>query len=270
MALVIGGKLVEVPGLVVRSWHDNPLYRLRMGQDGRPSKGRRVIGIVIHTTKGIPGGKDRRPQFVKPGRGPDGGADACARWWSTSPDSAGAHLVVDRDRDVACLADLLDEITFHAGHPNNDYTIGIEVYQDADAGIWAASIEATVVLVSFLCEYLDLPKQIAWPYQGGPFTRLDKPGGIDYRGVYGHRDCDRHRGLGDPGDLILQALLDAKFDGFDVNEREDIAAWEERQRQINAAGATPQLVVDGFPGPATYRAMRQTGLLFGGCVRRAA
>jgi hypothetical protein len=261
--LVVRGREIQVPGITVVNWHDVPRYRLRIGvnhPDGRPAPGRRVLGSVIHTTKGIPGGKDHRPQFVKPGAGPAGGDDACARWWSTDPNPGGAHLVVDRDGTIACLADLADEVAFHAGHPNNDYTVGWEVYQDQDAGIWQASIDSLVIAAPFVLDLFSLPHQLHLPYLGGPVPRLDRPGGVDYRGAYGHRDCDRHRGQGDPGDIIIRALIDqAGFEAFDVSQNEDLECWKERQRRLNAVGCTPPLTVDGIPGPKTMRAWRDLG-----------
>jgi len=268
MGLIVRGKVVEVPGLVVKSWHDVPLYRLRIGvnhPDGYYCGPRTVRGICHHTTKGIPGGTDHRPQIIKPGAGPDGGADACARWWSMSDAAAGAHIVNDRDPDCACLADLVYEVAYHAGSPNNEYTVGIEHYQDQDAGIWQQTIDNAVILACALSDLLDIPRQVQWPYTGHSVARLDKPGGADYRGHYGHRDCSNHRGPGDPGDFILQALIDAGFDAFNVDKDEDLVAWRDRQAQLNAAGSYPVLTVDGIPGPATYVAMRQTGMFFGGC-----
>lgn len=266
---IVRGKEVAYPGLVVKNWHDVPTYRLRIGvsaPDGYYCGPRTVKGVVHHTTKGIPGGTDQRPQIIKPGVGPNGGADACARWWSTSPAAAGAAIVNDRDRDCACLADLLSEVTYHAGSPNNGYTVGVEHYQDQDAGIWQSTIDDAVLIACAMSDIFDLPRQLHWPYLGHPVARLDKPGGADYRGHYGHRDCSSHRGFGDPGDFILQALINAGFEPFNVEKDEDLKAWRNRQAQLNAAGASPKLLVDGIPGPATYRAMRQTGLLFGGCI----
>ena len=134
------------------------------------------------------------------------------------------------------------------------------MYQDADGGIWQASIDSWVILAAFLCDYHNLPRQVTLPYHGGPCVRLDKPGGIDYRGVYGHRDCDHHRGFGDPGDILLQALVDhADFEAVDVNENEDLDRWRERQRRLNALGWEPPLDVDGIPGPKTMAAWRARG-----------
>ena len=268
MGLVIRGRVIEVPGLVVKSWHDVPAYRLRIGAshpDGYRCGDRTVRGIEWHTTKGIPGGTDTRSQHIKTGVGPDGGADACARWWSTSPAAAGASLVVDRDDDCACLCDVVHEVSYHGGSPNNEFAAGVEVYQEQDAGIWQSSINNAVRLACALSDLLDLPRQVHWPYLGHSVPRLDKAGGADYRGHYGHRDGSNHRGRGDPGDYLIEAFINAGFEPFNVDKGEDLAAWRNRQAQLNAAGASPLLLVDGVPGPATYRAMRQTGLLFGGC-----
>jgi len=268
MGLIIRGQVVEVPGLVSRSWKDDARLRLRIGKagDGYHCGERRPRCIVLHTTKGIPGGKDLRLQHIKPGVGPAGGADACARWWSTSPKPAGAHLVVDRDGTVACLADLVLEVAYHAEHMNPP-SIGIECYQDADAGIWGATIEAAAVLVRALCDLLEVPRQVPAAYHGGPLRRLAAGGGPGCYGVFGHRDCSANRGAGDPGDFIMDALANHDrdgFDRFDFDAGEDLEAWRERQEQLNRAGATPAIAVDGMPGAKTYYAMRQTGLFFGG------
>jgi hypothetical protein len=269
MGLVIRGKVVEVAGLTVKSWLDDPALRLRIGvghPDGYHCGERTVRGVCHHTTKGIPGGTDKRPQIVKPGPGPGGKVLDVARFWSTSDTAAGAQLVNDRDGiHVGCLADLVYEIAYHCGSPNNEYSVGIEHYQDQDAGIWGATITSGVTLACALSDVLDIPRQVHWPYLGHSVPRLDKYGGSDYRGHYGHRDASNHRGAGDPGDFLIQALIIAGFDAFNVDKGEDLAVWRNRQAQLNAAGADPQLTVDGVPGKMTYYAMRQTGLLFGGC-----
>lgn len=267
MGYIISGKVVESPsGLTVRSWLDDARLRLRIGvqhSDGYRGGPRTVRGICHHTTKGIPGGTDHRPQFIDKGPGPAKVLDV-ARFWSTSDAAAGAHIVND-GLAIGCLADLVTEVAYHCGSPNNQYSAGVEHYQDQDAGIHETTIAQAVKVSCDLSDLLDLPRQVAWPYLGHSIPRLDMVGGADYRGHYGHRDASNHRGPGDPGDFIIQALIDAGFEPFNVDKGEDLAAWRNRQARLNAAGATPRLTVDGIPGPATYRAMRQTGLLFGGC-----
>src|SRR5262245_30881382 len=143
--LIIDGAEVEVPGLAVSNWNDNPRFRLRIGQpnganDGRKRKTRWVRQIILHTTKGIPGGKDHRPQKVLPGVGPVGTqAEGVARWWSVSELCSGAHLVCDFDGSWLCLADLAAECAYHATTVN-DVSIGIEICQGGDAEIYEGQL----------------------------------------------------------------------------------------------------------------------------------
>jgi hypothetical protein len=114
--LVIDGKVEEIPGIRVLSWYDDPVLRLKMGEDMRQRYTRWIRGICLHTTKGIPGGKDLRPQKVLPGLGSHNSqGEKVAKFWATDGRQAGAHLVVDFDGEVSCCADLLTEAAYHAG-----------------------------------------------------------------------------------------------------------------------------------------------------------
>ena len=115
------------------------------------------------------------------------------------------------------------------------------------------------ILVGWLCDRFVLPRQVHAPYIRGPVPRL-RAGGRDYRGAWGHRDVTSHRGQGDPGDFIAQVLIDSGFEHYDVSEGEDLVAWKERQRRLNAAGCDPPLTVDGIPGVKTMQAWRALGL----------
>lgn len=210
MSLVISGRRVDVQGLRILSWHDDPQLRLRMGQDGRlRTVGARIRQIVLHTTKGIPGGQDQRPQLILPGRGEGGQGPRVARFWSTSPVQAGAHLVVDHDGVICCLADLQDEAAFHAGTANGN-SIGIEMYQGSRAELYTQQLDQVVVLVRYLCAHFGLPTQMPGPYKGHP--RL---GVRAFCGVIGHRDVSENRGAGDPGDEIFRRLGAAGFEAVD-------------------------------------------------------
>jgi hypothetical protein len=60
MGLVIDGADESVPGLSVVSWRQQGgPPRLKDGEDCRGRFTRWVRGIVLHTTKGIPGGTDQ-------------------------------------------------------------------------------------------------------------------------------------------------------------------------------------------------------------------
>src|ERR1043165_69108 len=95
--LIIGGKEVDVPGVAIRNFKDDPKLALRVGRSDGPNDGRTrtapVTLVVLHTTKGIPGGTDKREQVILPGLGPDTKAeDRTATYWSTDPTQSGAHI----------------------------------------------------------------------------------------------------------------------------------------------------------------------------------
>lgn len=263
--MVVKGAVETVPGLTVRSWKDDSRLRLRMGEDGSLRPATWLRGIVLHTTEGIPGGADKRPQLIKPGVGPQ--TDIAARtntWWSTNGTSAGAHLIVDFDGSIACLADLELEMAYHATSVN-PRTIGIEIAQSKkDAGLYAGQIDAVVALVDWLTARFGIQRQVHGPYTG-PIDRMAQ-GGRDVVGVYGHRDQTHSRGVGDPGDAVFEALSRASYERFDFGKREDLDAWMTRQRDLFANDAG---LVDGVAGPATVAALRDRGYPDGLWVRRA-
>lgn len=251
MAIIIDGKPEEPAGLTTRSWLDDPQLRLRR-EDYRPRATRWVRNIVLHTTKGVPGGQDLRPQVIKPGFGPhvDAG-DRAARLWSTDGRGAGAHLVVDHDGAISCLADLQTEAAYHAGSCNT-VSIGIEIYQGADAELYAEQLDVVVRLVDWLTRRFGIQRQTPTPYMDKPRTRLEL-GATDFVGVFGHRDCSANRGAGDPGDEVFRLLAAAGYEAFDVDIARDKIAWKARQRD---AGIVP---VDGVPGPGTRDELARRG-----------
>lgn len=205
--LVIDGADVLVPGLTVVSWRDDPSLRLKMGQDGRKRRpGEHVRRVVLHTTRGVPGGHDQRPQVIHPGVGPAGSAaEANARYWSRAPSCAGAHLVVDYDGSVVCTADLAAEVSYHAGATNGD-SIGIEIVQGADAGLYEGQLAAVVVLCGFLADRFGLARTAQYPYRGA---------GDAVAAFLGHRDVSDSRGRGDPGDAVMERLIAAGWAPID-------------------------------------------------------
>jgi hypothetical protein len=259
--LVIDGVQVPVPELDVKNWHDDPRLRLRIGEkgqhnDGRARRTRWIRSIVLHTTKGIPGGRDRRPQKILPGVGPTGSrAEAVASYWSTSDLASGAHLVCDFDGSWVCLADLATECAYHAT-TMNDVSIGIEIYQGADAEVYDGQLDSVVAMVDFLTARFGIQRQVPDKYRG-PIPRLVE-GGADCVGVFGHRDQTHRRGEGDPGDAVMAKLVAAGYERFDFSGGEDLGAWKERQRAITAArGAT--VTIDGVPGPRTIQSLEAAG-----------
>lgn len=250
---MVDGQLEQPPGLTCISWLDNPELRLKLGSDAARRRPNTLVhGIVLHTTKGIPGGPDLRPQEIRAGRGPHVDAGLrCARFWSGSDKMAGAHLVVDFDGVVACCADLRTEAAFHAGAVNQ-LTIGVEIYQGSSAELYSDQLDAVVVLVDWLTRRFQIQRQIPDRYRGDPLKRIVDSMGAGFWGVYGHRDCDASRGSGDPGSAIFRRLGAAGYEDFDIDAREDVDVWKGRQQRFG-------LVADGMPGPKTAAALLVAG-----------
>jgi len=253
--LIIGGKSVEVPGLKIVNFLDDK--RLRRGpEDGKKDKGRWVKQVIIHTTKGIPGGKIKTPQHVKVGSAALDKDFNTAAYWRNDPKRSGAHLVIDADGSVGCIADLADEVMYHAGQSGiNNSSIGIELYQLQDGGIYEATLLACIRLCNALSEIFGIQRQIHVPYSKKAIKRLNT-GGKDCVGFFGHRDVSNNRGFGDPGDIIMDMLGAAGYERYNFEKGEDLVVWKNRQTMI---GATP----DGIPGPNTVRALEAGGFPHG-------
>ncbi|HWU86527.1 MAG TPA: N-acetylmuramoyl-L-alanine amidase, partial [Kofleriaceae bacterium] len=220
--------------------------------------------IIVHTTWG------GWPHVIVPGAGPRGGAKITADYWHTSPDgkrqSGGAHLVVDEDGSIACLADVVRVEAYHATW-SNPWSVGIEMFQWPSGRIREATLDATVALVRALCEQLAIPFQIpARAYPGAPIVRMSR-GGADMAGVFGHRDNTAERGRGDPGDEIWRRLELAGAEPLDFDAHEDLVVWRRRQHRLNElavqCGLIERVAADGLAGPATLSALRRHGFSSG-------
>lgn len=276
--LVMGGSRVFIPGVTVRNWFDDPSLRLRMPGTGHPADGtkRRGVprGIVLHSTHGTPGGHDQRPQRLRSGIGPAStAAEANAHYWSRSDGQAGAHIAIDFDGDVICLADLVAECAFHAGGPNdttNHHTIGIEIVQglhgSADhkpftaedyAYFYRDQLAVAVRVVDVIRQHpaLRIQPMIQSPYHGSAHPVRRFAVDTDWSGVIMHRDQTSGRGAGDAGDVVLETFLAAGYEGVDYAARGDVDLWKPRQAALNLLGA--QLTVDGDPGGHTAAAIEK-------------
>jgi hypothetical protein len=114
--LIIDGQKVLVPGIDVTNYLDDPRLCLDSSDTRQRSVSERswIHLVVMHTTGGIPGGKDLRPQVILPGFGPSsGGASESATrgsggdrvvvsWTNDKDRPGGAHLVVDFDGTAYC------------------------------------------------------------------------------------------------------------------------------------------------------------------------
>lgn len=273
MSLLIDGKLVPVPGVTVipPASHGGPSWAALGPRDCRPRKTTWTRALVAHTTKGAP------RQYVKPGGGPGNRERNVAEFWRDDPAYSGAHIVIGSDGTVACLADLARVCAYHAT-VSNDWSVGIELYQEADGGVHEAVFAAAVPVMLAICEALAIPFQfVADAYRGHPFARLLN-GGPDVVGIYGHRANSENRGWGDPGDEIFLRLAAAGCEPVTINDRRDLDLGKQRQAALNAADAKAgrtfrPLVVDGVVGPASIAVARRQGYKRWrdvGCAERAA
>lgn len=259
MAIVIDGQKEEIPGITSVSFVDDPTLAIG-DKDCRPRRGEWIRGIVLHTTKGIPGGTDRRPQRILPGLGSSVDAGhRSANCWASDGRAASAHLIVDFDGTVSCCADLERTIAYHAG-PVNKGTIGVEIYQGSNAELYSGQLDVVVLLVDWLTRRFGIQRQMPAGYLG-PVERLEL-GADNFVGVFGHRDASGNRGRGDPGDEIFTRLRAAGYEAWDIDSQRDITAWKGRQAEL---GLSP---VDGIPGPKTVMALAAAGHPSGQWVRR--
>lgn len=209
MSLVFGGQIVVVPGLRTVSFLDDPTVRLKRGANFRQRKaGESPTIVVVHSTKGWPTHDHPAPQQVheRAAEERDLGARAVIAYWRSGKRIAGAHAVLDADGVAYCAADLETEAAYHASE-HNGRSVGIEVVQGRDAAFFRAQVDALPVLVGAVCDRLGIPRKVAHPYRGGP-RDASTPG------VYGHRDLTDNRGFGDPGDLLMEALVSAGWAAF--------------------------------------------------------
>lgn len=264
--LIIAGRQVPVGGLAILNANDRPWCRLHP-DDYTMRRTTWVRGIVPHTTGG------NWPQAVRPGAGARGHAQQIAEMWSGADRGngervhSGAHIVVDYEGTVACLADLQYHAAYHATSVN-DHTIGIEMCTMPDGSIYQATLDATAHLVvgeGGLCELMGIPPQVhIAPYRGDPLPRL-VAGGRNAVGIYGHRDQSDQRGRGDPGDAIYELLVENGAEGLDYAAEQDLQVGRARQAALNALAARRgetwrPLVVDGLVGPASLSRARQLGM----------
>jgi hypothetical protein len=260
--VMIDGKAVEIAKMDVQNFVDNPKLKLA-ADDVRPRTAKEqewIHLIVVHTTGGIPGGKDLRPQVIKPGFGPSsgGGERVVGTWTHDSERHGGAHLIVDFDGRVYCCADLVTEAAYHATRANG-CSVGIEVVQGKDAVLYQSQINMTARLVLWLCANMPTPIQAQIPthYKYKPIARFVESQALavplkDVVGVVGHRDLTADRGEGDPGNAIMDALASAGCERLDFEAGEDLAVWKKRQADLGIADP------DGVPGHETVKALRAT------------
>jgi hypothetical protein len=251
---VLGGQPELAERLWVQNFLDNPKLHLAPDdQRARSESERRWIrAIVLHTTGGIPGGKNLTEQVIHPGFGPSSraGERIVGDWTHDHARPGGAHLIIDFDGRVYCCADLLATAAYHAETANGS-SVGIEIAQGKDASLYDGQLDVAVAVVDWLTERLGIQRQFHGPYQGGAVGRLT--GILIDTGVFGHRDLTNKRGKGDPGDAVFAKLQAAGYECFDFSHGEDLDSWRHRQFDMG------MLHVDGIPGPGTRAALFKAG-----------
>lgn len=268
--LLIGGAYVPIDGLHIMSPHPSaPAWVGLSSRDYHLRPTRWVRQIMLHTTKG------KWPQHVKPGKGSGGRDKVVADFWRGDPEHSAAQIVIDNDGTIVCLCDLMTIAAYHAT-TTNDWSIGIELYQEADGGIHAAVFDALVRLVRALCRIFRIPYQIAMRRYNGTIIPRMIHGGPDMVGIFGHHDCawdfeknTSTRGRGDPGDIAKLRLVDDGAEAFDFGSYGEIAAWKQRQRWLNM-NRGERLVIDGIAGPGTMSALERHGFEHGRDIPLAA
>ena len=257
--LVISGRQVPVPGLESSNFLIDPdLGFLR--KDYRLRKTDWVRSICIHTRMGInpqthdPDTKDNRNwdhQGVKRANKDD----RVASW----------HISIDADGSYVCHIDLAKFAAYHCGQLN-DVSIGIEMYQSSTGNITPATLEACVKIVDVITREFKIQRQFISeqdiqrrmangrkPTRKASASRrlaFMKGGkkGLDFVGVFGHRNATRNRGKGDPGDMIFNMLYEVGYERFDMSTDEDLEVWKVRQERLLMLPP-----FDGVPGPGTVR-----------------
>jgi len=267
--LLIDDALVPVPGLtiVAPASHGGPAWATLRPGDCRPRSSRWIRQLINHSTSGD------WPQLVREGAGNRGLAARIANLWGADPTHSGAHLVIDTDGTVVCLADLVRTETYHA-EGSNPWSVGIEMCV-TNGAIYRATLAAAVTLDLALCGLLGIPAQIhSAAYRGEPLRRMEvvneagrhNSGGPDVVGIFGHRDNTSRRGRGDPGNELYAMLVAAGCEAFDFDRDEDRIASKWRQAALNARDlatrfAGPRLTIDGLCGPASIAAMKRQGFV---------
>jgi hypothetical protein len=255
--MIVIGRSIDIPGVRTVSWHEPGGLALPPGC-GRPRGQSWVRLFVLHATVGD------APQTVRSGAGPSGMAARTVEAWASEGRHAGAHLIVDGDGTVYCLADLAATATYHATSVN-EISIGIEVCQSHSLEIWQAELDALILALDRLTLELGVPRQYQWPYRGHPVPRLAS-GGRDCVGIIGHRDQTEQRGKGDPGDAVYAAMHAAGYLPLDYAAGDDLLLGRERQQALTRRGLL--VVPDGVCGPKTIAALRRSGVASGQWVQR--
>lgn len=264
--LVFNGREIPVIGVISASFLDDPSYGFTNKKDFTKRR-TAPTSICIHTRLGI------KDQKIVPAQDRDWDRIVAKRA-SADDRAASWHISIDSDGSFVCHLDIIRDQAYHASHMNAR-SVGIEIYQDTDGGISEESLQTCVKICDVLTRELGIQRQfvkenkicsrLASSNSANKHTYVSGgKEGKDYYGLFGHRNCTRNRGVGDPGDLIWDRLRSAGYEEFSIEKKEDIAVWKKRQLDIGI----PASQADGIPGPKTRNALESKGYKRGMFVPR--
>jgi hypothetical protein len=251
LRILPAGLLLEGPdgdvGIAVQTenYWQNPVLKLKPGEDMRERRTRWIRMIMLHTTK-------VRKATVKPGFGKDTNVgERVNLFWSRNGKAGGAHITVDHDGTIYQHADLGEDCAFHGGSVN-DHSIGIEIYLGTGSGddtntVYEGQLYVVAMLVNWLCYRFGIQRQMPRLEDRYEMPRI-RAGGKDFVGVVGHRHQYNGKAPYDPCDAVMELLADNGFMEFDVAKYADKEHWKPIQKQYG-------LKVDGVPGPITCSAL---------------
>lgn len=261
MGIILNGREVEVPGVRVVNYRDDP-RRVPPITDHNPRRAT-IRGLVAHSSSGT-------VSSVRPGAGPGGQGFTLAHYQANTDREVSWDWTIDLDGTVLWQNDPVLRYSWHAGSVNG-VTLGGELAQErGQPYLYQVQVDTFVKLMDVLTRELKIQRQIPW-FNGRPDRRVlrrlrgDANGngqrGNDVWGVYGHRNQTTNRGAGDPGDPVFQALHAAGYEGVDFEAEADKALWRGRQRALGV----PQT---GVPDAATTAALLASGKPHGQWVPR--
>lgn len=211
--LVVDGRRVPVPGVVVTTWLDDARAAPPVTKGNR-RRAADATAIVLHTSRG-------RRGVVREGSRPSDKARALTRYQVRTRKKVSWCITIGAAGDVYQQCDAALLATWHATVANG-YSVGIELAQDRDTpDLTQAQVDAAVAVVRALCEALGIPLRVVVRPDGSPFDgpvrawQPRKQGGsaLPASGVIAHRNVTTNRGKGDAGDPVMLALLAAGFAG---------------------------------------------------------
>lgn len=205
--LIVDGVRVEVPGVCVTTWLDDP-RRAPPITDGRTAPAR-PRAFVWHTSKGIlcrTPADDAIPSTM---------AETLALYQSRTEREVSWHLTVDTDADVIQQADPARWMCWHAGGANG-WSLGAEMVQrDGTGTLTVPQVRAAADVTDAVCAALAIPRRVLVGPDGAPWIHLVRDlqsvraggRGVVWSGVIGHVHLTTDRGPGDPGPLIFAELI---------------------------------------------------------------